>query len=259
LDFYSSSDYNVIQANIIRYSTEISDFLGFFPIIFKLPILEEMLVLSLAVLFLGLLFTLVIVIFIAISVVLIYSLLLTSVETKSYEIGIFRMVGLNKRGLFLMVFSQALMFVLPALMLAVGLSFPSLAAINYFLLEPIMGVSFIPVPSLSGFAWGLSIGFIIPIFSSIVPLQVVLGKNLNDALDYQHSKVKSQFVKIIKSNSFDRMPYVVFGALSVFYGMSIYYFFPLALLSFNFQLLLTIFFVILLGILLGLTLIAINF
>lgn len=74
----------------------ISDLLGFFPIDFSLPVLEQMLVLSLAVLFLGLIFTLVIVIFVAISILLIYSLLLTSVETKAYEIGIFRMVGLNK-------------------------------------------------------------------------------------------------------------------------------------------------------------------
>jgi len=44
----------------------------------------------------------------------------------------------------------------------------------------------------------------------------------------------------------------------VFYGLSIYYFLPYSLLSFNFGLLLTIFFLILIGILLGLTLISLN-
>lgn len=96
LDFYSSSNYNDIQDKIIQYSTKISTTLGFFPIKFTLPILEQMLVLSLAVLFLGLLFSLVIFIFVIISILLIYSLLLASVETKSYEIGIYRMVGLNR-------------------------------------------------------------------------------------------------------------------------------------------------------------------
>jgi len=99
-----------------------------------------MLTLSLGVLFLGLIFTLVIVIFVAISILLIYSLLLTSVETKAYEIGILRMVGLNKKGLFLMVFTQSILFVLPAVFLALLLSFPSLFIINRFLLLPYMGV-----------------------------------------------------------------------------------------------------------------------
>ena len=92
--------------------------------------------LSLAVLFLGLIFSLVIVIFVAISILLIYSLLLTSVETKSYEIGIFRMVGLNKRGLIMMVLTQSILFVLPAVALAVLVSFPSLGAISILLLKP---------------------------------------------------------------------------------------------------------------------------
>ena len=97
-----------------------------------------------------------------------------------------------------------------------------------------MGISFAPVPSGSGFGWGIGIGILIPIFSSIVPLQVVLGKNLNDALDYQHSKTKAVFVKILKANQVDKIPYIVFGSLSVFYGLAIYYFFPLGLLEFNF-------------------------
>jgi len=52
---------------------------------------------------------------------------------------------------------------------------------------------------------------------------------------------------------------VVFGTLAVIYGISIYYFLPLSLLSFNFGMILRIFFFILLGMLLGLCLLAINF
>jgi hypothetical protein len=52
---------------------------------------------------------------------------------------------------------------------------------------------------------------------------------------------------------------VIFGTLAVIYGISIYYFLPLSLLSFNFGMILRIFFFILLGMLLGLCLLAINF
>lgn len=51
---------------------------------------------------------------------------------------------------------------------------------------------------------------------------------------------------------------MVFGSLAVVYGLSIYYFLPLAMLSFNFGLILEIFFFILIGMLFGLTLLATN-
>lgn len=52
--------------------------------------------------------------------------------------------------------------------------------------------------------------------------------------------------------------YIVFGVIGVTYGLGIYYFLPLAMLSFNFALILEIFFAILLGMLYGLSLLAFN-
>jgi len=52
--------------------------------------------------------------------------------------------------------------------------------------------------------------------------------------------------------------YIVFGTIAVVYGLSIYYFLPLAMLSFNFALILQIFFLILVGMLFGLSLLAFN-
>lgn len=52
--------------------------------------------------------------------------------------------------------------------------------------------------------------------------------------------------------------YIVFGLVGVTYGLSIYYFLPLAMLSFNFALILQIFFAILLAMLYGLSLLAFN-
>lgn len=50
----------------------------------------------------------------------------------------------------------------------------------------------------------------------------------------------------------------MFGMIAVTYGLSIYYFLPLAMLSFNFSLILKIFFFILVGMLFGLSLLAFN-
>ena len=51
---------------------------------------------------------------------------------------------------------------------------------------------------------------------------------------------------------------MLFGLIAVVYGLSIYYFLPLSMLSMNFQLILRIFFFILLGMLFGLTLLSFN-
>lgn len=45
--------------------------------------------------FIGLIFDVIVILFVIFSILLIYSLLLISVETKTLEIGIMRMVGLS--------------------------------------------------------------------------------------------------------------------------------------------------------------------
>lgn len=54
-------------------------------------------------LLLGLVFNIILLVFIVISVLLIYSLLMIGVETKTLETGIMRMLGTNKPGLVTMV------------------------------------------------------------------------------------------------------------------------------------------------------------
>jgi ABC-type antimicrobial peptide transport system permease subunit len=59
--------------------------------------------LSTAILFLGLIFNIVILLFIILSVLLVYSLLMISVESKTFEFGVMRMVGLSKTGIIFMI------------------------------------------------------------------------------------------------------------------------------------------------------------
>ena len=81
---------------------------------------------SLAMLFLGLIFDIILILFVIISILLIYSLLMISVETKTFDNGLMRLVGLSKCGYVAMVLTQALMFILPALIFGLILSMPCL-------------------------------------------------------------------------------------------------------------------------------------
>ena len=61
--------------------------------------------LSFAVLFIGLIFDILLIMFVIVAILLIYSLLMISVETKAFEIGVMRLVGLSKKGFVAMIFT----------------------------------------------------------------------------------------------------------------------------------------------------------
>ena len=96
IDYYKESDYDDVQKNVVSYVNVLVNDLGFFPEAISCDILEELQQLSLGLVFLGIIFSVISVLFIIISILLIYSLLMVTVEEKSFEIGIYRMVGLNK-------------------------------------------------------------------------------------------------------------------------------------------------------------------
>jgi ABC-type antimicrobial peptide transport system permease subunit len=77
--------------------------MGFFPVTAQMFILKEMELFNYSTLLLGLIFNVILLVFIVISVLLIYSLLMIGVETKTMETGIMRMLGTNKTGLVTMV------------------------------------------------------------------------------------------------------------------------------------------------------------
>jgi len=96
---------------------------------------------SFAVLFIGLIFNVLLLIFIVIACLLIYSLLLISVETKTYEIGVMRLVGLTKGGFVGMIFTQAAMFVLPSVVLGFAASIPCIWGVYAALFTTDLGFS----------------------------------------------------------------------------------------------------------------------
>ena len=101
-------------------------------------------------------------------------------------------------------------------------------------------------------------GFVLPIIASIVPIQKVIEKTISESINTSRSKTTGSHVDVSDNGKVDVLPYLAFGVLSVTYGILIFVFLPMALLNFNLGLMLTIFFMILTGMILGLTLLATN-
>jgi len=83
---------------VLGYLYPITNYLGLYEIGTDLNLLFAMEKYSYAVLFIGLIFDVLLLIFVVVSCLLIYSLLLISVETKTFEIGVMRLTGLTKCG-----------------------------------------------------------------------------------------------------------------------------------------------------------------
>ena len=124
-----------------------------------------------AILFIGLVFSIVIILFVVISVLLIYSLLMITTETKTFDIGIMRLIGLSSSGFVAMIFTQAVMFVIPSIILAYICSFPVLFLVFMKMFNNDLGKGEISVvPSWQATLEAIAIGLFIPTLSSIIPI-----------------------------------------------------------------------------------------
>jgi ABC-type antimicrobial peptide transport system permease subunit len=169
--YYQDSDVAVIRGNVYAYTDEISEALGFFPLTANNAVLDEMTLFNFALLFIGLIFDIVIILFVMISVLLIYSLLMITTETKTFDIGIMRLIGLSSSGFVAMVFIQAVMFVLPSIIFAYICAYPALWGIFKKMFGNNLSkgeISIVPsgLATLEAFA----VGLLIPTLSAIIPI-----------------------------------------------------------------------------------------
>jgi len=100
---------------------------------------------------------------------------------------------------------------------------------------------------------------IIPVLSSIIPVYRALDQQLNESLDTSRSKASGIQIAVTDSSKQNVGTYFMVGIISLLYGAGIYYLLPLSLLAGNLTLILYVFFFILIGMILGLVLLAFNF
>ena len=92
-----------MRSEIYEIVNEITELMGLYPVRASTSLVSSMAHYNFAVLFIGLVFSIVIILFVVISVLLIYSLLMITIETKTFDIGIMRLVGLSSSGFVTMV------------------------------------------------------------------------------------------------------------------------------------------------------------
>jgi ABC-type antimicrobial peptide transport system permease subunit len=130
---------------------------------------------SAATLLIGILFGIIVALFVAISTLLIYSLLMITVEKKTFENGVLRMLGLSRTDCVQMILIQSFLYVFPSIAIAYVTAIPTLSSIHSVMFKQ-ESVSLSSLPSASATVDGVLLGLLIPTLGSVIPIQVAMAK-----------------------------------------------------------------------------------
>jgi ABC-type antimicrobial peptide transport system permease subunit len=208
-------------------------------------------------LFLGSLFQAVAVVIAVLGALLVYTLLLTNSEEKSFEVAIMRSQGMYRSQLAHLLVFQSAVFIVPAV--AVGIGF--LLVVNA-ILEVALAI-FTAAPAEPGRVDTASIvvpivfGFAVPFAANWEPTKRALLASLRDALDVYRQAASETKVTALKLAELGLEPWqTMLGWFLIISGFTVYYMVPFSFIFDQLWLFFLILNLILLGMLFGLCLIS---
>lgn len=148
------------------------------------------------------------------SSLMIYTLLLSDINTKTFEFGMLRALGFNKQNLASTILFQACVISLPALIF--GLAFGS--ALNASVRKIIFEISRVYTDynlTATSVKIAVTIGLIIPLAANIIPLRKALASNLRASLDIHHRHVGEVEILIKKFEDIGLQPVQTVMALTL--------------------------------------------
>lgn len=188
---------------------------------------------------------------------LIYSLMLSDVEEKTYEFGMLRALGFNTRSIMITIIIQAFFFAIPGLLSGLAVA----AVLNLGMrgvLYNLTNNSSTYGLSSGSLLVGTSIGILLPLFSNVVPIQRALGKNLRASLDMYHRSAGELAVSIKSLEEYGlSVSQLLMAIMLVVFGVLTYFVAPTSFLYGHFEIFFGILNALLLMMILGLTFIAV--
>ena len=184
---------------------------------------------------------------------LIYSLVLGDVHSKTYEFGMLRALGFRLGDLVQVITIKSLSFSVPGFFFGILVAF----IINVFLRE----IIFIAAKNsldynLTRFSiiLGICFGFFMPMIANFMPIKESMSKNLRSSLDLNRNKDESVGVKIEKLEDMGiSINQIGIALILIFVGVVTYYGVPLSFFNSNYFAAFLILSLILIMIIIGLT------
>jgi hypothetical protein len=246
-----------MKQRIAKFTGEVAQQLGLdFAASFSIPLFEAIEQLSLIALFLDNVLGTVIAVFVGLGALLIYSLMINDVETKTYEYGMLRALGMRNRSIMQLLITKSALYALPGI--AAGLTFAFLLSLPvvYF----ISGYANFPLPyalSTSAVSTAVLVGLCMPFVSNLMSIQRALSSTLRDSLDVYHQVTSGVTVKMLKLSDLGLdLWQSALAILLILTGFVTFFVVPYAFIFRDLNLFFLIFNVILIGMLIGLCIVA---
>jgi len=131
------------------------------------------------------------------SMMLLYSLMLSDVDGKTYEYGMLRALGFKKNHLIRAIIMKSLTFSIPGLFFGIIVAFIiniALRMVIFMHSDNSMSYGLTTVSIVIGASFGL----IMPMISNYFPIQSALGKNLRNSLDLNRRSKEEVGIKVEK-------------------------------------------------------------
>lgn len=255
---YLTSNFDELQKGATEWGSEVGFTVGYGRIETPMPLLDELQATQFVSLGLGVILNVVILVLLFLSMLLIYSLLMINVDTRTFEMAVFRMLGQRRSGVVWLLLFQAMAYAVPAWVLGlVAAQIGGWALAIFFGDYTKIEVPELLTPTAIGVATLL--GVLSPVLSSLLPIRAALSRSLTSSLDVRRQAAPAVRITIERSESGAiSVPLLCAGVLLGGFGFGIYYVMPLSLLSFNLALLLNLFVLLLVGMLLGMVLLSLN-
>ncbi|KYQ92900.1 hypothetical protein DLAC_05491 [Tieghemostelium lacteum] len=254
--YTASSDDQKI--GLMEFTNQVSTLIGYnYPVTFTTPLADTLALFYYTQMSLGQIFTSVATVLLVLGALMIYSMLLSDVEGKTFEYGMLRAQGMRHYALIILLLTQALYFSIPGILFGLLFGWAFYAIVAYFVYVKVVllpaNLTFYTVSILSG----ILLGLLMPIVANIAPIQRALSKTLRDALDIYHQVKNETMVKIMKLEEIGLdVLQTIMALLAVIVGFTVYYLIPYSFIFHDFQLFFSILTAILMAMLFGLAMLA---
>lgn len=252
IQIYSDSD--VINQKFIEISNKFSKNLGKdYPASFTIPLSSAVQAVLLVKNFLDNVFVSAVFILILLSILLIYSLMISNVDEKTYEFGMLRALGLKSKSLITLLLIQGFIYAIPGMSLGLMFSFVFNAAVSHVIYDTALESGSYQL-HFSAIIMGFMLGIIMPLISNSLPIYRALSKTLKDSLDLFHRTIDEITVRTLKLEKLGISFSQFFNSLTlIVMGITTYYFAPMAFVKQDIKLFLAIMNIVLVFLILGFT------
>eukprot|EP01132_Coremiostelium_polycephalum_P006778 gene6778-8410_t len=256
VSIYTSDD-KQMKLSMMEFTNQVATRLGYsYPAAFTTPLSTTLAIFKYTKLSLNQIFNCVATVLLVLGALMIYSLLLSDVEGKTFEYGMLRAQGMRHYSLIILLLTQAIYFSIPGILFGLFFGWTLYAVVAHFVYQFVIvpiNLTFYPTAIVSG----ILMGFFMPIVANIAPIQRALSRTLRDALDVYHQVKNETIVKIMKLEEVGVDPLqTLLSILAVLVGFTVYYLIPMSYTFRNLNLFFVILTAILMGMLFGLSMLA---